>query len=298
VATAEAGFELHGPAGDETRLIAHATAGYALAVPGRPRIVAPTGDGPRYDVRMQLDDAPVEIGLRLDDLGATPIDRDALLTSLAMAYVQARAVAPREDSVTHAGHKGRAPGAHAAVSSNYPLRGDDPLASEFLLVTLRESAMLYLTVRYRRGEFTPFAWGSLRSILLNHQSWTPGTLPSLDVWPSTPHFVKASIAFELLPAAQAEARAKSAGVGAISREHVDMLADFLLDIAIDVQPPTLPWAPFLNQHARARVGMIAGGDIADVLCRDLDSVDSMHDFRGWAWQCYVALGNRPGARDG
>jgi len=96
---------------------------------------------------------------------------------------------------------------------------------------------------------------------------------------------------------RAGAREKSACVGEISRENVDTLADYLLDIAIDDQPPTLPWVPFLNVHTRARVAMIAGGDIADVLCRDLDSVDSMHDFRGWAWECYLAVGNRPGARE-
>jgi hypothetical protein len=297
VTTASGGFELRGREGDETRLLVQTDVGYALAVPGRPRIIAATASGPRYDVLMELDDAPIEIGVRVDDLGATPIDRDAHLASLAMSYVQSRAAAPREDSVNPAGRRGRAPGAEAAVSSNYQLRGDDPQAMEFLLVMLRENAALHLTVRYRRGEFTPFAWGTLRSILLNHQSWKPGTLPSLDVWPSTPHFVKSSIAFELLPSAQAEARAKSACIGEIPRENVDMLADFLLLAAKDDEPPTLPWAPFFNQHARARVAMTAGGDVADVLCRDLDTVDSMHDYRGWAWECYLAVGNRPGARE-
>jgi len=193
--------------------------GYSLAVPGHPRVIAPPAEAPRYDVLLKLDDAAVEIGLRVEEVGPTTVDRDELATTLVTTYGQARAADPAKAVGQHPGRRGRAAGSDAAAGATYLLRDDDDVM-EFLLVTLRENAALYLTARFRRSQVSVFGWGSLRSILLNHQSWMPGTLPSLD----------------------------------------------------------------------ARVAAVA-----DVLCRDLDGIESLHDYRGWAWGCYSAADNRPGA---
>lgn len=294
VTTISGGFELRGRDGDETRLLV-GEVGYSLAVPGHPRIITPRADEPRYDILMQLDDAPIEIGLRVDDIGSAAGDRAELATSLATTYAQSRAADPAKASAGHPGPRGLATGAEAAASATYQLRGDDEQAMEYLLLALRENAVLYLTVRFRRADVTVFGWGNLRSILLNHQSWRPGTLPSLHIWPPSPRFLLPSVNFDLTPAAADGARAKALAVGEMARDKVDRVAEFLLEAAANDMEPTTPWAPFITEHVKARVAMSAGSAVAEVLCRDLAAVDSTHDYRGWAWGCYWAVGNRPGA---
>jgi hypothetical protein len=252
---------------------------------------------PRYDVVLQLTDAPIELGLRVDHVGNSPIAPDALLASLATAYVQSRAASPTDTPIGPMGIRGLAPGASAGLRATYNLRGDDADAMEFLTILLRDDKALHLTVRFGKSTTTPFAWGCLRAILLNHQSWTPGTLASTDVWPRETRIVKPTVAFELTESAVAEARAKASDLGTMTSEQVESIANVLLAIAKSDDPATLPWVPFLNQHAASRVAMAVPTRIAEVLVRDLDAVQSMLDYRGWAWECFWAIGNRAEMRD-
>jgi hypothetical protein len=295
--TRTGGFELRGTDSDETRLLVHEGVGYSMAIPGRPGVVTPSHALPRYDVVLQLADAPIEIGLRIDRLGKTAIEPAAMLASLTTSYVQSRAASPSEESISPMGRRGLAPGASAGLRATYPLRGDDAAAMEFLAVLLRDDNALHLTVRFRKGETTPFAWGNLRAILLNSQSWTPGTLASTDVWPRETRFVKPTVAFELSESAVAEARAKANDLGEVTPDEVNAIADVLLDVAKSDEPATLPWLPLLNQHAASRVAMAVPPRIAEVLVRDIDAVQSMVDYRGWAWECFWAVGNRSSLRD-
>jgi len=95
----------------------------------------------------------------------------------------------------------------------------------------------------------------------------------------------------------AEAQAKANDLGTVTRDEVNSIADLLLELANSDEPPTLPWAPFLHQHATTRVAVTVGSRVAEVLCRDINAVASMLDDRGWAWECFWAVGNRAEVRD-
>ena len=127
-------------------------------------------------------------------------------------------------------HDHRYSAAVTAPSTGFELRGRDGDETRLLVGDVGYSLAVpghprVIAPPAEAPRYSVFGWGSLRSILLDHQSWIPGTLPSLD----------------------------------------------------------------------ARVAMYAGDAVADVLCRDLDGIESLHDYRGWAWGCYSAADNRPGA---
>ncbi|MBL0216513.1 MAG: hypothetical protein IPQ07_21850 [Myxococcales bacterium] len=288
------GFELRGTDAHETRLLVHPAFGYAIAVPGHARLVAPTAELPRYGAVLALADGPIEIGLRMDEV-PTAIAPDAIAAALALAYARSRALDP--DAIKGSALDGRvlARGADAGTRATYVLRGEDPQAMEFLALTTKAAApivhALHLTVRYRRTDLTPFAWASLRSALLNHQSWDPERLPSTTLWPAST-MVAGSVSFELSAAATAEARAKAADIGTVTPEEVGRLADLLLGFAGTDDAPTMPMHAFVHELTSRQVAAAVPPRIAEVLVRNIADVASMHDLRAWSWQCFWAVGNR------
>ncbi len=287
------GFELRGNDDDETRLLVHGQAGYSLAVPGRPRIIKPALDMPRYDVVLALTDAPIEIGLRIDTLTAaeTALQPAELIRAFATAYVQSRAAAPDGVELTDMDGKSIANGATEGMRATYPLR-DTEGGMEYVGVMLRGAQVLYVTARFTKGVTTPFAWANLRSVLQHHQSWVPGELASTSVWPDAPMLLKPSVKFELSESASREAQAKANEIAELSSEQVERIANLLITSASTDDPPTTPWHPFLNQMTSRQVAGAVPSRVAEILLRDLDAVTSMHDYRGWCWECYVGVGNR------
>lgn len=288
------GFRLHGSHESETRLLVHQAHGYALAVPGHPRFVSHESDFPRYDAVLALANSSIEIGVRIDEMPTT-LSSEKLVASLAMAYASARAVDLSDARVGGLDGPLLAPGAEAGVRVNYQLRGPDPDAMEFLVVTAKSVGAsvraLYLTVRYRRGETTPFEWASLRAVLLNHQSWNEIDAVALEVWP-TSAFAAPSIKLQLSPSSDREAQAKAIEVGELTPDEADQLADILLEAATTDDPPTIEMPSFVLDMFTRRVASCVPSRAAEILLRDLSGVRTMHDFRAWCWECYWAVGNR------
>lgn len=299
------GFELQGAEGDETRLLVHTRLGYAIAVPGRPRRVAPTAAAPRYDALLALGDGLLELGVRMDEV-PTAVPPDQLAPSLAIAYATSRAADASKASVTGLDGDLLARGADAGVQVNYGLRGEDPQAMEFLAITAKQAPstirVLHLSVRYRREDTIPFAWASVRSALLTHQSWTPDVVPATEIWPASA-MVAPSVRFELSATATAEARAKAEALGAMSppmsADEVNRIGDLLLEIAGTNDAPATPLHTFVHELTSRRVAACVPSRVAEVLLRNIADTASMHDLRAWCWQCFWAVGNRNApVRDG
>lgn len=295
------GFELQGNDDDETRLLVHVQLGYAVAVPGRPRVVRSRVDLPAYDVVLQLQDAPVELGFRMDEV-PTQIKVPALLTTSLITYAQMRASVPAgrlRPDVLEAPLL--APGAVGGMRVVYGLNGDDTAAMEFLAITAKTGRrdtmhLLHMTVRFRAGDFSPFSFSNLWPALLAHQSWEPGQLPSTQVWPPAPAFALPKAKLELADAAFDVARGKAALIGEMAPKDVDQLADYLLEQTNRPLHPSAAWNRDQDLPvARAIAGRIPSA-VADVLLRNLHEVQTAHDYRGWLWQNYWAVGNRAGLR--
>lgn len=287
-------FELRGADGDETRLVVHPRLGYALAIPGEPRLVTPTAELPRYDAVLALAGSTVEVGLRMDEV-QTAIAPAELAPALALAYATSRSADPSSAKLRVLDRKVLAPGANAGARVSYALRGDVPEAMEFLALTAKAAGpvvhALHMTVRYRRGETTPFEWASLRSALLSHQSWIPGVLPSATIWPAST-FAAPSVKLVLSAAATAEAQAKAEAVGHVPADEVERIADLLLELAAGDDAPSTPMHTFVHDIAARRVAACVSSRVADVLLRNIADTATVHDLRAWSWQCFWAIGNR------
>jgi hypothetical protein len=295
VTSSSGGFELRGENGDEIRLLVHTQLGYSIAVPGRPRIVAPTSETPSYDVLLQMDDAPIELGFRMDEV---PTDGEAadILPALVTSYAVSRARNPDTLQPDWLRGRPRANGADGAMRVTYELRGEDPAAMEFLAIHVKHARKglhaLHMTVRYRRGETSPFAWSNLRAALLFHHSWDPAKPPSMNVWPERSVFVPRSVRFELSDGAMRQAEEKAAEVSGLLPGDSERLAGVLIDFTNGMYAPSAPRPDELEgEVARAIVGCLPS-KAAEVLLRNFHEVESLHDFRGWLWQQFWAVANR------
>lgn len=234
------------------------------------------------------------------DTNETAIPPENLVPASALAYAQARAADPSRLTPQKLQGRMRAPGSKTSLALNYGLRGDDDRAMEYLVVTGRANegtvSTLHMTVRYRRGETSPFAWANLRTALLSSQSWKPGELPATTIFPDATWFTPPSVKFELTDDAFAAAREKADAIDAIDQADVNALADVLIEIVNDDSEPRYPWHPMSTDHLVGRLASVVPTRIVEVLGRGLDKVQSVHDLRGWAWQCYWALGNRAALR--
>lgn len=297
--SAIAGFELQGADGDETRLLVHLQLGYSIAVPGTPRITKPKAELPRYDVLLALGDAPVELGFRMDEIPGS-MAAPAVATSSLSSYAITRSQNPAQ--LRPAALDGRllARAASSGLYAMYQVRGDDQAAMEFLVVTAKAARSathaLHMTVRFRRGDFTPFAWSNMRPALLAHQSWSPTELPSQQIWPETGVFLVRSVKFELTDEAFETARAKAASIGDIAAADVDQLADILLEATNIDDAPSAAWGGDAELALARRIAGCVPTAVAEVLMGNMPLVRTAHDLRGWLWQCYWALGNRAGLR--
>lgn len=294
------GFELRGADGDETRLLEHVQLGYSVAIPGRPRVIAPSAATPSYDVVLQLADAPIELGFRMDEV-PTEIKPANLLPALIGTYASMRAAEPESLDIDWLLGKAAANGGHGAMRVNYQLRGDDPMAMEFLAIVLKPMPRgfhaLHLTVRYRRGEVTPFAWSNFRWALLFSQSWVPGRLASTAVWPEQPVFLQPSVKFELTEAASRDAQIKAEQVGSVSAAESEQLARVLLEWTNKPAPPSWDCPDDLEMAIARDVVQCVPSRVAEVLLRNIADAKTLHDIRGWLWQCYWAVGNRAEVRN-
>ena len=294
--TATGGFELRGTDDDETRILVHTQLGCSIAIPGHPHLVGVTGDGPSRDIVVKMSDAPIELGFRMDEL-PTKITPNNLAPALLTSYAQMRARDPATVASQVLSGKMLPAGAETGMCASYKVIGAIDDAMEFVAITLKPARneivhALHMTVRYRISETTPFAWSNLRSLLLHHQSWQPGRLARAPVWPATSAFLKLSPLFELTDEAKAEARDKAENVGEIDRATVNQLADLLLESTNQNSPPIDPWFDGLTHDIAIKIAMCVGTRVAELLLRDTPQIKSVHDFRGWLWECYWAVGNR------
>lgn len=287
------GFELQGNDGDETRLLMHPGRGYSIALPGRVQVAAAPMQGPRYDIVLKMTDAVVELGFRMDDV-PTEILAQNLVPTSAATYAYNRARNPRSVAVKTLMGRTLPRGANRGVYTNYELDSTDDEAMEFLMVVGRNASPgivheLYVTARFRKSEMTPFAWSNLRPALLNHHSWTPSEPPAMQIWPERCLYAVPSVRFRLTPSALAEAEAKAHDVGHVDEKNIETLADFLIESTNVQLPPADPYdvSEFMTELA-SRVPP----RLAQVLLRDISSVTTVHDFRGWLWECYCGVGNR------
>lgn len=280
-------------------MLVHVQLGYMIAIPGHPRMSARTSESPAYDIIVQMTDAPIELGFRMDEVPNESSVVD-LLPATMLAYVQSRA--RNADAAQSVWTRGRPlpDGAALAMRCSYALAGADPDAMELLAVVMkmgrRAHYALHLTARYRKGETLPFAWANVRAALLYHQSWDPGRPPSLRVWPERSVYAPRSVRFELSAAAAAEAVVKAGEVGTVAPEDLERVGRVLIDWANRNFPPSDPFPVDWQQEIAAQIVRCIPSRVAEVLLRDLDQVQSQHDLRGWLWQCFVALENRAGTQ--
>jgi len=295
VALAHDGFELLGSADDETRLLVHRPSGYALPVPGHPRIVDMAANAsPVYDLVLAMTDLPIEVGVRLDEVpaGVAPA---TLATSLALAFTASRvATTPmvREDL---GGWPGA--GATAGASCAYALR-DDASRLEALTVTVRahESGcwVMYRTLGFVRDDVNPVRWANIRTAMAVHTHWDP-TAPRAAapaIWPATSELAAPGAVMRFTPAAAAEARTKADALGAMSGDDATRLLELLLRFSDTDDPPTHPQHPYVLDLAARQLAMGGPPEVTEVLLRNLGQIQSTYDLRAWCWQCIWAMGNR------
>ena len=114
------------------------------------------------------------------------------------------------------------------------------------------------------------------------------------MWPPQPAFARPQANLELTDAAFEVAKGKAALIGELAPADVNQLADCLLAETHRKLPPSAPWNRDEDRSvARAIAGCIPT-TFAEVLLRNLHEVQTAHDYRGWLWQNYWAVGNRAG----
>lgn len=295
------GFELSGNDGDETRLVRHPHFEYSIAIPGRPRLAAARLDGPSYDIVVEATDVPIQIGLRIDEDAKGQTEKEIVAAALA-SYHDGRARIA--DTKPPAPLLGRAltRGAGFGMRMNYELAGDAERAMEFLAVVAKKRSerttfVLYLTVRYHRGDVTPFVWSNFRAALLWHQSWVPWMPASPDVWPES-SFLQRSARFLLTEEALRRARTQAEQVSALTAEQVDKIASYLIEATNLEIAPAAAWPDHYGDDVIDAIERAVPRNVSRVLLADFDQVRTGHDYRGWLWSCYLAIGNRPDQSDG
>lgn len=281
------GFELFGNDSDETRVLSHRDAGFSIAIPGHPTARPSDRTSPKYDVIVQLADAPVELGFRLDTELAQNMVPDALVSAYALAYGTNRAARPPSTTMVRGALL--APGAIAAARATYSLREGDGRDMEYLTVATRNDRTLYLTARFRTGDVTPMEWGNLRATLHAAQSWT-GSAPTT-IWPESA-FLLPSVRLQFTDTATEEAHAKAREVGKLDSDEVEALANKLIAFANRDEAPATPLPQILIDASCRDIAMAVPSRAAEVLLRNIGDAKTFHDFRGWAWQCFWAVGNR------
>lgn len=283
------GFQLLGSDDDETRLLEHVQLGYTIAIPGHPRLVEPR---PAFDAILQMTDAPIELGFRMDEV---PIQTNVveLLPSLMESSIQSRARNASEAKPAWTRGRPLPDGAALAMHCDYALDGEDPDAMEFLAIVLKqgrhEHDALHLTARYRKVETLPFGWANVRAALLYHQSWDPVRPASLAVWPAHSVFAPRCARFDLSKEAAAEAHEKARELGTVDRDEATRVGRLLIDWANRNWPPSDAFPAEWAEKLTAELIGTATSRVADVLLRNFDQVQNQHDLRGWLWQSFVAL---------
>jgi len=182
------GFELTGDPNDDTRLLVHSELGYAIAIPGGPRQIAPIGGTHTRCAILELDAAVTVVVREECTYAMTPFEAHLHRELESAAKLRAQQGSALE--LVHAGRL-QPPGANLSMYVSYRARGDADDAMELLSLTLKGEhpryQAVYVNVRYRTSELDPLAWENLRTALLGHQTWEPGELPALPVWRGEPH---------------------------------------------------------------------------------------------------------------
>ena len=219
-----------------------------------------------------------------------------LLPAVITSYASARARDPDELDLDWIRGNPLPDGADAGMRVNYPLRGDDDAAMEFLAIVLKRTGAgfhaMHMTVRYRRGDISPFAWSNLRPALLFHHTWEPEGSVSTQIWPERAVFVPRSVRFELTPGAMRQTEQKAGEISGLLPGDSERLARVLLDFTNGMYPPSYPRPDELEGDVARRIVACLPAKAAEVLLRNFHEVESLHDFRGWLWQQYWAVANR------
>jgi hypothetical protein len=287
-------YELLGGNDDETRMLREGTTGYSLVIPGRPLVATAAERGPRYDVTVALRDLPATLGFRIDDL-PTSLEPKALAAALATAYASSRAEKPPR--VRPIGTHMRPPSTLAGADAVYAVRDAAEPTMEQVWLLLHGSPRgvwaLYFTTSFRSADVNTFQWGHLRAAMIDQHGWDsvrPRGGP-LAMWPAS-EITKPSAKLDLTDDAWKIAEWKAQNVGSLTPDVVIELGDLLRD---EVQSDLSPRAELVETRADTIRGHIRRGvppSAAEALLRDLDRCRTMHDLRGWAWQCAWAIGNR------
>lgn len=276
-------------------MLVHTQLGYSISLAGHPRFVAPPSEGPSYDAVIRMDDAPIELGFRMDEI-PTEAEAGDMLPALVASYAMSRA--RNTDALEPDWIRGRPrpDGCDGAMRVTYELRGEDPAAMEFLAIMVKHARKgmhaLHMTVRYRRGETSPFAWSNLRAALLFHHSWDPTKPPSTKIWPERSVFVPRSVRFELSEGAMRQAEEKAAKISGLLPGDSERLAQVLVDFSNGMYPPTYPRHDELEGEVARAIVACVPSRVAEILMRNFHEVESLHDFRGWLWQQFWAVANR------
>jgi hypothetical protein len=287
-------FELIGGDESETRLLRERTTGYSVPLPGRPVLVAAPDGTPRYDVIVRLRDVDVEHGFRLDTVPSS-VDPQALAKALATAYATTRSAKP--PNVVPIAQRFRPAGVLGAHAT-YALASteNDPMIEHlWLLVHPLPSGVwvLYQTTRFRTSSLNQIEWAHLRASILDQREWDAAhprdIAPAL--WPESA-FARPSGKLELTDAAHEESVAKADAIGPLTDEETLTLAQVLREIAQADQTPRFAVVPAQLQECMRRVANSAPSRAAEAMLRNLERCKTMHDLRGWTWQCAWAIGNR------
>jgi hypothetical protein len=188
----------------ETRLYVDRRCGFAVAVPGRPELLA-TDLVPRpvRHAALRLGDAPIEVGFRLDELPTTMAPA-TLVPALVATYARAEgagarvSIAPPEQAERW--------GAEAAASAIYAPAARDASGADVVEVTMlarrheKLVQVMIVTKRFPQRAVSPFVWASFNSAMMAQLAWRePLPEAAASPWPES-DWARPGIALELLPA--------------------------------------------------------------------------------------------------
>lgn len=286
-------FELLGTARDELRLLVDPATGYSLALGGHPALVA---DDP---VVVRLGDVPVELGLRIEVVPAS-IDPKALALATTSAYVKQRS----DDAsvkIKRISDDKRPLDTVAGTHAIYRVRGTDadPVMEQLYLLLRATSDdqlwALHQTTRFRSADLDVFEWAHLRAAIFDQSHWDPAfprDIPPPTLWPRTSAFAVLSAKLDLTADAWRGARAKAEAIGELEPHSQRALFEALMTLAQSDDPPRHRLPKMVIDYYTRHLSAIGPAHATDVLLRDLSTVETMHDFRAWAWQGFWAIARR------
>ena len=298
------GLELLPLEGETARLLDRRI-GLAITIPGHPRLLPASAQAgvlePAYEVQIVLEDVPVSLRYRHNELpeGAQP--EGAMLVDLYAANRSSRANRSRAQPAPPG--QCRVWGVDTAASTIYELAAPDADGTgddmEEALLLVRGRMQVMITKRFARARMPWVAWALVNSALAAGIRWDPtaaldASAPAL--WP-TSSFLLPGVRGVVVARRLADATHLAAALAPL-RDSMGSLADGFAMLLRGAEAPSHPVTPSVRDDLAAffedRAGNAAGSaQVTRLLLSLLADVRTAHDLRGLAVIGLHALGTEP-----